>query len=294
MKIPESVTRAVGRQLLVARKHAPHALFVGGVVGVISSTVLACKATLKLSDKLDNMKHEIEETKKGYYNPQVLSHREYTQTDNRRDLAVVYARGSLDIAKLYAPALIVGTASIAALTGSHVTLTRRNAALGAAYTTLSEAFKSYRERVRKEVGEDKERELYYGTPISIDKTTKMKTVEGANAKVSQYARWFDCNNANWQKTAEYNWHFIDLQIQQLNVNLKARGHVFLNEVYEALGLTHTQAGALVGWTWPPRPGCDGDIICDIMASRHEFHIGNEYQILVDFNVDGVIWNLIEP
>jgi hypothetical protein len=293
MKIPESLTRAVGRQLLVARQHAPQALFVAGIVGAVSSTVLACKATLKLGDKLDYMKGEIESTKLEYYNPSILAHREYTETQQRKDLAYIYARGSFDIAKLYAPALIVGTASIACLTGSHVTLTRRNAALTAAYTSLFEAYKSYRERVREQVGEEKEREIYLGAPVAIDKKSGdkiIKTTAGHN--LSQYSRWFDRSNPNWQKTAEYNRAYIDLQIFQLNDRLKARGHVFLNEVYDDLGLSHTSQGAIVGWTWPPREGCDGDIICDIMVSRQDFHIGNEYQILLDFNVDGIIWNLI--
>lgn len=294
MKIPESVTRAIGRQLLVARQHSPHILFGAGVIGVVSSTVLACKATLKLGDKLDHFKHEIDSTKKEYYNPQVLSHREYTKTDNRKDLAYIYVKETAGIAKLYAPAVIVGAASIAALTGSHVTLARRNAALTAAYTSLFETFKSYRGRVREEVGEDKEREIYLGAPVQIDKKTGERiiktTANGDN--ISQYARWFDSSNPNWQKTAEYNRAYIDLQMFQLNDRLKARGHVFLNEVYDELGLSHTSAGSLVGWTWPPREGCDGDIICDIMVSRHDFHIGNEYQILLDFNVDGVIWDLL--
>src|SRR5688572_11499370 len=131
MKIPESVTRALSKQLLVARKHSPHILFGAGVVGCITSTVMACKATLKLGDKLDHFKGEIESCKSEYYNPQILSHREYTQTQNRRDLAYIYARNLGEIVKLYGPAVVVGAASIGCLTGSHVTLARRNAALAA-------------------------------------------------------------------------------------------------------------------------------------------------------------------
>lgn len=293
IKIPQSVTRAVGRQLLVARQYAPQILFGAGIAGVVTSTVLACKATLKLGDKLDDMKQDIENCKEEYYNPNVLSHREYTKTDNRKELAYIYARDTAGIAKLYAPAVIVGVSAVACLTGSHVVLTRRNAALTAAYTSLFETFRAYRDRVREQVGEDKERELYLGGTIELDKKTGEKIIKTTDGQhVSQYARWFDSRNPNWQKTAEYNRAYIDIQMFRLNDRLKARGHVFLNEVYDDLGLTHTADGALVGWVWPPRDGCDGDIICDVMISRHDFHIGNEYQILLDFNVDGIIWNLL--
>jgi len=295
MKIPESVTRALSKQLLVARKHSPHILFGAGVVGCITSTVMACKATLKLGDKLDNFKGEIESCKSEYYNPQVLSHKEYTQTQNRRDLAYIYARNLGEIVKLYGPAVVVGAASIGCLTGSHVTLARRNAALAAAYTTLSEAVQAYRARVREEVGEDKERELYSGVQIITNKKTgeAVMKLTDPSAKLSPYSRWFTSDNPNWHQTAEENRYFIDLQQLFLNDRLKARGHVFLNEVYDELGLSHTKEGAVVGWMWPAREGCDGFIDCGIYASHQEFHIGNEYQILLDFNVDpGVIWDKI--
>lgn len=295
MKIPESVTRAVAKQLLVARKHSPHILFGAGVAGVITSTVMACKATLKLSDKLDYFKGEIESCKSEYYNPTILSHKEYTQAQNRRDLAYIYARNLTEIVKLYGPAAIVGAASIAALTGSHVTMARRNAALAAAYTTLSEAVQAYRARVREEVGEQKELELYHNATLAVDKKTgeAVMRLTDPSKKLSPYSRWFESDNPNWYQTAEENRYFINMQQLFLNDTLMARGHVFLNEVYDALGLSHTQEGAIVGWMWPARKGCDGHIDCGIYASRQEWHVGNEYSILLDFNVDpGVIWNKI--
>ena len=293
MRIPAVLTRAVSKQALTVQKHGPHILFGAGVVGVITAGVLACRATLKLGDTLDDFKAELDECKKEYYNPQVLSHREYTLTDNRKDLTFIYVKGTANIVKLYAPAVVVGTVSIAALTGSHVTLARRNAALAAAYTTLSEAFNKYRSRVRDEYGEDKERELYHDAPIAIEKKTGEAVIKMTDPayKTSPYARWFDAGNPNWQKNAEYNREYIRLQLIQLNDRLHARGHVFLNEVYDELGLTHTPTGAVTGWMFPPRDGCDGEIIVNIYATQQEFMFGTEYALLLDFNVDpGVIWD----
>lgn len=293
MKLPAVLTRAVSRQALTAQKYGPHILFGAGVAGVITAGVLACRATLKLSDTLDGFKAEIDDCKQEYYNPQVLSHREYTLTDNRKDLTFIYVKGTANIAKLYAPAVVVGAVSIAALTGSHVTLARRNAALAAAYTTLSEAFNKYRGRVREEYGEDKERELYHGAPIAIEKKTGEGVIKMTDPayKTSPYSRWFDSSNPNWQQTGEYNREYIRLQLIQLNDRLHARGHVFLNEVYDELGLTHTPTGAVTGWMFPPREGCDGEIICNIYATQQEYMFGTEYALLLDFNVDpGVIWD----
>lgn len=293
MKIPAVLTRAVSKQALTVQKHGPHILFGAGVVGVITAGVLACRATLKLGDTLDDFKAEIDDCKKEYYNPQVLSHREYTLADNRKDLTFIYVKGTANIAKLYAPAVVIGTVSIAALTGSHVTLARRNAALAAAYTTLSEAFNKYRGRVREQYGEDKERELYHGAPVAIDKKTEGLVIKQTDPSGmgSPYSVWFDSRNPNWQKNGDYNREYIRLQLIEANRRLHARGHLFLNELYDELGIDHTSTGAITGWIFPPREGCDGEIMCDIYATQQEFMYGAEYALLLDFNVDpGVIWD----
>ena len=294
MKITNSITRTISRQALVTRKHSPHIMFVGGVVGVVTSGVLACRATLKLHEKLDNFKAELEETKAEYYSPQFLTHRERTLVDHRKELTYVYIKNTAILAKLYGPAVVVGTVSVGLLTGSHVTLAKRNTALAAAYTGLSEGLSAYRERVRGEVGEEKEQQLYSGVEIVKlkDGGSEIKITDPAH-KLSPYARWFDQSNPNWQKNAEMNRWYIGIQQTQLNDRLKARGHVFLNEVYDELGLSHTQEGAVVGWIYPPRPGCDGFIDCGVYATGNaDFHFGGEHQILLDFNVDGLIWDQI--
>lgn len=294
MKLPETVTRTFSRQLLTVRKHSPHILFVGGLAGVVTSTVLACRATLKVNDHLDQIKAEVEETKHDYYNPSVLVHKEHTLVDHRKELAYVYFKGVVDLSRLYGPSIVIGTASIAALTGSHVTLARRNTALAAAYTGLSEAFSSYRSRVRAAYGDEKEQELYSGMKMITDKegNSSLKITDPAH-KLSPYAQWFDCSNPNWQKTSDLNRWYIEQQQIWLNDLLRVRGHVFLNEAYDELGLPHTKEGAVVGWLYPAREGCDGFIDFGIYASRNaQFHIGDEYQILLDFNVDGLMWDLI--
>jgi len=280
--IPKVVTRSVGRQVLSMKKNSPHIFFAAGIVGVVGSTVLACRATLKVSDVLDELHDDVDMVKKNHHLPEERS----------KDLAYVYGRGGAKIVMLYAPSVILGTASIAALTGSHVQLTRRNTALTAAYTGLSKAYDAYRVRVREEVGEERELDLYHAakeeTIIGDDGSeVTIKTVDSNN--MSPYSRFFDELNVNWKKNAELNRLFVQCQQNYSNHLLHARGHVFLNEVYDMLGIERCAAGQVVGWMI----GDEGDNYIDFgmfEARNSAFINGLERSILLDFNVDGVIYN----
>lgn len=286
--IPNVLTRSVGRQILVAQKNSPRVLFVAGIVGVVGSAVLASRATLKLEKTLDGVTNHIESVK-ALRTEDVPTNR-YPEKQYYRDLCFVYAKGSYDIVRLYAPAIIVGGLSITALTTSHVQLSRRNAALTAAYTALSASFDEYRARVTKELGVDKERALRHGAEDHIlPKDAEDLLVLDPN-KLSPYARFFDVGNPNWQKNAEVNKLFIMAQQNYANHLLGARGHVFLNEIYDMLGIERSQAGQVVGWVVG-----NGDNYVDFNVFRaynEPFVNGYEPTIVLDFNVDGIIYNKI--
>jgi hypothetical protein len=209
-------------------------------------------------------------------------------------VAHVYIRSAGRLVKAYSPAIGVGAASVALLTCSHVQLAKRNQALALAYSALHTAYMEYRERVRAEVGVDKERELYYG--VTEEKTTDEKgralTIKSADpSKWSPYARFFDQGSANWYKDPERNRIFVQVQQNYFNQLLQARGHVFLNEVYDALGINRSVAGQSVGWLL----GGEGDNYIDFGIfdpQSIQFVNGHEPVILLDFNVDGVIINKI--
>jgi len=289
--IPNTISRTLSRQLLKVQKQSPHILFAAGVVGVIGGTVLACRATLKLGPVLDEFKADLDGVKKDL-GSKPETH-EYNGNDYRKDIAYVYIRDTAKIAKLYAPAIVVGGASIAALTGSHVTLTRRNAGLTAAFTAVSTAYAEYRERVKDEVGEKRELELYHAARVE-------QYVEGGKTHAlyladpnrwSPYARFFEESNRNWQKNPELNLIFINCQQKYANHLLQARGHIFLNEVYDMLGIEHSSAGAVVGWVI----GDKGDNYIDfgIYEAANAAFVNNwEPTVILDFNVDGVIYDRI--
>lgn len=288
MSIKQTLTRAAFRSAVKVKKNSPHLMFVGGIVGVVGAAVLASRATLKLERELEGIQHDIE----GIKHP--TEHADRGDHDCQKDLAYAYVKGSANIVKMYAPAIIVGGASIAMLTGSHIQLTRRNTALTVAYTGLHEAYTQYRERVKDHVGEDTERDLYYGI-----KTEQIEGEDGKLKKVrtldpnglSVYARFFDEGSANWTPDPEINRLFVQCQQNYANDLLQARGHIFLNEVYDMLGIDHSRAGAVVGWVISDKGDNYVDFgLFDCSSSR--FVNGWEQSVLLDFNVDGIIFDKI--
>jgi hypothetical protein len=293
MGLPVALTRTIARKALTFKKDSPHIFFAAGVVGVVASTVLACRATLKLESTLDEFNEDVSHVKELHDKNDKLAF-EYLDNDRTHDLLYVYAKGSLKIAKLYAPAAVVGAISLTALTGSHVQLTRRNAALMAAYTAVQEAYDKYRDRVRSQLGDERELELYRGTTTEIVKGEDGKKgevkIHDPNQR-SAYSKFFDEYTKHWSKDPELNRYFIQCQQNYANHILKARGHIFLNEVYDMLGIERSSAGAVVGWVIGP----DGDNFVDFgmfEAHNRDFINGRERSIILDFNVDGVIYDKI--
>lgn len=289
--VPNAVSRKVARQILVGRKHSPTILFGVGVVGVVATTVLASKSTLKLEEVLLEIEDDVNKARH-------LKHGSYSEEDRKKDLAVIYTKGALRIGRLYAPAVVVGVVSITALTSSHRILTKRNAALTAAYATLDKAFDEYRRRVIESVGEEEEFRIRTAAQKEtvVGEDGKKETVLAAcDLDASPYARFFDETCPSWKPTPEYNKFFLIAQQNYWNNMLTARGHVFLNEVYESLGFDHSQQGAVVGWTLDPNEG-DGYIDFGFMDGRkdkaRQFVNGIEGAIFLDFNVDGVIFDKI--
>ena len=291
-KLPTSITRSVGRGSLYVRKYSPEILTTVGVVGVVTAAVLASKATLKLEPIVDAVKVHVDDSK------EQLHKGEIEPADHTKRVAAVYTAGAVEIVKLYGPSVTMGLSSIVCIIAAHGIMRRRNVALVAAYKTLEETFARYRDRVVEELGEDQEREIRQGireVEVKDEETGKTKIVKHYDPNgYSQYARFFDELNPNWSKEHDYNLNYIRCQQNFANDMLHARGHVFLNDVYDSLGIPRSSAGAVVGWVLSN----DGDNFVDFglfdpknMAAR-EFVNGYESGILLDFNVDGTIFDKI--
>ena len=302
----EKMIRMYNNSKNMVQKHSPEILAGVGVVGVVASTVMACKATMKLNDILEESKETRDKIREVESNPRYEE--QYSHEDAKKDLTINYTQTGLKIAKLYAPAVILGSASLGCLLASNDILRKRNAALSAAYMTVDKSFKEYRSRVAERFGEEIEKEIRYNikaeevtsTVVAEDgsETTVTETVKTMDPNLySDYAKFFDEASPYWQKDPEYNFMFLKSQQQYANDLLKARGRLFLNEVYEMLGIDKTKAGQIVGWVYnPENPIGDNFVdfgIFDMSKERvRAFVNGYEPNILLDFNVDGNIWDLM--
>ena len=302
----EKMIRMYNNSKNMVEKHSPEILAGVGVIGVVASTVMACKATMKLNDILEESKETRDKIREVEANPRYEE--QYSHEDAKKDLVINYTQTAMKVAKLYAPAVILGSASLGCLLASNDILRKRNAALSAAYMTVDKSFKEYRQRVVDRFGEEVEKEIRYNikaeevtsTVVAEDgsETTVTETVKTMDPNLySDYAKFFDEASPYWQKDPEYNFMFLKSQQQYANDLLKARGRLFLNEVYEMLGIEKTKAGQIVGWVYnPENPIGDNFVdfgIFDMSKERvRAFVNGYEPNILLDFNVDGNIWDLM--
>lgn len=306
LTLPSNMTRSLNKLGLKLKKHSPEILVAAGVVGTVTSAVMACRATTKIDTILAETKENIEKTK-NYVGDHGYSEK-YTEEDYKKDLTIFYAKGGLELVKLYAPSVALGTLSITAILSGHNILRKRNVALAAAYATVDKSFKEYRGRVIERFGKELDKELKYNIKAKEieeivkkedgTETVEKKIVNTADPNVySDYARFFDDGCSGWTKDPEYNLMFLKDQQRYANDRLKTKGSLFLNEVYDMLGIPRTKAGACVGWIYDEKnPVGDNFVdfgIYDLYNEKaRDFVNGYERTILLDFNVDGDILDLI--
>lgn len=287
------------------KKHSPEILVVAGVVGVVASTVMACKATTKVGKIIDKTKDDVEEihiaTEKGITN----AGETYSVDDSKKDLAVVYVQTGIKLAKLYAPSVALGTLSITGIIASHNILRKRNVALAAAYATVDKGFKEYRNRVVERFGAEVDKELKNNIKAKkieqseVDPETgkekKVKTTKDvANPVIDDYVMFFDESCKAYEKDYDYDMMFLRAQQQYANDKLRADGFLFLSDAYDMLGKPRTKLSQSVGWIYDPKnPNGDNFVDFGILETNRETEAGEiEQAILLNFNVDGPILDLI--
>lgn len=311
MKKLQIVTRVFHKTLFQIRKHSPEILITAGVVGVVGGTVMACKATLKARDTIQEAKKDISEIREKTENGCTAMGAPYSEEEGRKELTSAYAHAGLQLAKIYTPSVVVITTALGCVVASNNMLRKRNVALAAAYATIDKSFKEYRSRVVDRFGEAVDRQLKYDIQTKeveetiVDENGKekkvKKTVEVSGKNPwSDYSRFFDVGNPYWEKNAEYNRMFIRAQQQYANDKLRAQGFLFLNDVYESLGFEKTIAGQMVGWLYKPDdPNHKGDNYVDFgifdlhRSDARNFQDAFERTVILDFNVDGPILNDVD-
>lgn len=294
--------RGGSRAVLVVKKYSPEILLGVGIAGGVAATVLACKATLKAQAVTEEFHHDmsiINDAKAiamQSEDPTI-----YPEESETQDKVRAFTKAGVDMAKLYAPAVGIGVAAISCVLASHGIMKRRQVAVIAAFSLIQESFANYRRRVVEDAGIEKDGQYRYGktkeTVAEKDETGKTVSTEKSEPSPAyvtgtDYARNFDESNHNYRPDLEMNVYFIKAVQNYLNDQLRINGHVFLNDAYRQLGFPDSKAGSIVGWVYEAHDG-DGDNYIDLKLHSHENMSGRSIpSLLVDFNVDGIIFDMI--
>jgi hypothetical protein len=312
--IQNSLTQSFGRGGLYLQKHSPEILLGAGLIGMVATVIMASKATLKANDIVEETKRSLNVIDNAKINGTTAGMAPYSVEDAMKDKAIVYVQTGLKFGQLYGPAASVGLLSLTAILASHGVMRKRQVALVAAYNLLKEGYDNYRRRVVEDLGEETDKNYYLGlkdeshTETEVDGEGNKKKVKKTNKALydkhmapSIYSRFFDESNPMWRTDRTLNKAFLIAQQNYLNDVLIIRGHVYLNEAYERLGFDHTEAGAIVGWVLKDpesmkeegRAGYINFGIFDVNNDPgREFVNGTNPSILLDFNVDGIMFNQI--
>lgn len=271
-------------------KYSPQILAAGATVGVVGTVVLSSRAGMKLDEEIGKTVDHKETVENVEYD---------TIQDKTRAYLDYYGYTAWRFTKLYGPTLIVAGATIGCVIGGHKILDGRNAAILGAYATLDQSYKRYRETVTDLVGEEEEAKIHFKANENL--TTDRETCDGSEACVTAHRDsndpyvfvWDDFNAPEkWNKEREYNIYFLKMVERHANDKLQSRGHVFLNEVLDDLGLWRTQAGTITGWV-KDNPHGDGYIDFGLYDPRNVNFLNQKEDVAVlNFNVDGEIYSLI--
>lgn len=306
-KVSTSAVKFAGKAEFTIKKNSPEILLGAGIVGFVGTIVLACRATCRADEVLEFHRRKIKDINdaKEIADADPEGEMSYDIEIYRQDKAVRYLKTTGSLAKLYAPTIAVGTLSLACILTSRNIMQKRYLGVVAAYNGLSAAFEEYRKRVRDEYGEGLDKHFRYGTtydelPVydengkkTKEKEQVEKTETGMVIPNDDSCRFFDSSNRNWDKNPTFSMMWLRGQQNILNDILHTRGHVFLNEVYDALGFPHTPQGAVLGWIDGEGDNCiDFGLYDPNKENVRRFVNGVDNVIMLEFNHDGVIWDKI--
>lgn len=302
-KLLANLNRGINTIGFQLKKHSPELLLIGGVVGVGVTTVMACKATLKVHDILENAKETIdvihETAELGEIEAKDGSLMHYTKEDETKDLTRVYVTTGLELAKLYGPSIALGMLSVTSICASNNILRKRNVALAAAYTAVDKGFRDYRDRVVDRFGESVDRELKYD--LKAEKIEEIVTDEnGKEKKVKttvevagdENVKYFTKTNPNWNANMEYNEMFLEAQTRYADDLFYSRTYFTLNDAYDLYDIPRTKEGMVKGWVHNKHNANGSN---HIRISYHKVYLRNEDGLLepayaLEFDVDGDIYN----
>lgn len=311
-KVGNAAKTALGGSGLFLKAHAPELMIGGGVTGFVLTVISACKSTCKANEIID----ATEECKRE--NQVALANGDITDQEAAENDKMIRRNAKIELVKAYTPTVTMGVVSIVLVLGGYKLINGRLVKTAAAYKILEDGFGRYRENVRDVYGEEADREMLHrvrperlaaaqeerekNREIESDKKRGIKSKEKKGTAYQEiYSAVFDQYSDRWRRSwmPEQVWEYLKQKEREANDMLRIRKHIFLNEVYDLLGLERTEEGALVGWILTKNnPESKVDFGMDLIpeSRKREFltaQCNEDIWLRLHFNPDGLIYNMID-
>lgn len=223
------------------QKYSPEILTGVGIAGMITTTVLAVRATPKalilIEEEIQRQQEELDKFAEENMGKESIWS-SCTKIENLKPVEVVRT-----VWKCYIPTVATGTLSIACLIGASSVNVRRNAALATAYSLSESAMKEYQEKVIETIGEKKEqgvRDSIAKDKIIRDPVVNKEVIITGRGETLCYdsitSRYFKCDIEKLRKVEN-----------ELNKRLISEMYISLNDFYYEIGLRSTDVGDDLGW-----------------------------------------------
>lgn len=281
---------------IILRRNLPQILVVSGCVGVVAGAVKACYDSMALPEVLAQHRERVAEVHKNHQD-------ESNSKEEKRALTAAYVTTGVAVVKLYAVSASIEAVSIISILAGNNILRKRNLALAAACSEITASFNDYRSKVVEKYGQEVDDALRFGiTQAKIEETVVdedgkkkkvKKTIDVATGLPSDYARYFAHGEARgWEPNDSYNELFLKAQQNAANHILFTNKILFLNDIYDMLGIDRSISGQAVGWILD-EDAAEGDGHVDLRfrkVYRESADAENGYESvwLIDPNVDGPI------
>lgn len=295
--IQEALSAGLHKVAFGLRKVGPEIGTVAGMAGIAVSAIYLYKAVNESKDILAKVKEEVKKLE--------------DEGADEKDIKAVKIAGGVAVAKKVAIPAGLAVASSATVLGIHHEMRKENRRLSEVITQTSLAYNALKNELREQLGDEQADELIYGVrkpdkkeikeieensprkdEITDEERKSYRISDGEEITPSPYAVFFDETCNNYSDDPEYNKNTLILLQAQLNERLKRVGYVYLNEVYEKLGVEKTEAGHVMGWRYAPHdPNHEGDNQIDFnmwdirSRANRRFINGYEPVVLLDFNID---------
>lgn len=297
-----SITTAFYTGVARISKHAPTILSVTASAGVIATGYLAWKAGTRFEDVEGR---DWDRRKECLKNADTIPDEDVPKIERKNRILFI-----LDTVRTVAPAAIVGAATITMIYFSNSISKKRLAAMGAAYATLQTAFDGYKRTMVEALGKEsvdkilkpklpnvgKSAEEILSSDNKSDAANVSDAVVNSLKALSPYARIIaEESSTCWDPNEDYTSQNLAAVQLWANRRLERKGHLFLNEVFDQLGLSRTREGAVVGWLKNGEGDnyvSFGDFDASIYRVPSDDYTRVDSNFIVDFNVDGVIWDKI--